>query len=259
MNQERAWADRSILVTGAASGIGRAVCTLLIESGARVAAIDQDGSRLDELRAELGSELRPCVFDVTQVEAWDACVERYEREWGPVDGLVYAAGRLVPALLCDAALNRHALQAVFDVHVMGLWGAARAVGRRMKQRGRGAIVAVTSNAGRTPRLNMGAYPASKAAADMLVQCLALELGPSGIRVNAVAPGSTDTPLLGDLLAGRGESSLVRGDLASFRTGIPLGRIAAPLDVAYAVQFLLSERARHITAHILRVDGGATWS
>ncbi|MGH3239893.1 MAG: SDR family oxidoreductase, partial [Spirillospora sp.] len=106
--------------------------------------------------------------------------------------------------------------------------------------------------GGVPRGGMAAYAASKAAAAHLTRCLGLEMAPHGVRCNIVSPGSTDTPMLRALGAG----DVIAGDAAAFRTGIPLGRIAAPADIAEAVLFLLSERARHITMHELYVDGGA---
>lgn len=94
---------------------------------------------------------------------------------------------------------------------------------------------------------------------MLARCFALELAQFGIRSNALSPGSTDTPMLRDLLGDNEPASAVRGDPANYRTGIPLGCVGQPLDVARAAAFLLSSAARHITGHDLRIDGGATWS
>jgi 2,3-dihydro-2,3-dihydroxybenzoate dehydrogenase len=128
----------------------------------------------------------------------------------------------------------------------------------MVPRRSGAVVTVTSNAAGTARADMAAYAASKAAAAMFTKCLGLEVAGFGIRCNVVAPGSTDTPMLTSMWRDpSGRTRTVRGDPGTFRVGIPLGRVASPDDVAEAVAFLLSDRARHITMHDLTVDGGAT--
>ena len=258
MNQEREQPMR-VVVTGAASGIGRALCELLVKDGIHVIAVDTNQVGLSTLSEGLGESLSPVRFDVTDVHGWEQRVATWEGRWGPIDGLVCAAGRLSPGRLCDPQLTPAEFRLAFELHATALWAGARAVGSKMRVRGHGSIVAITSNAGSTPRLGMGSYPPSKAAAQMLVRCLALELGPSGVRVNGVAPGSTDTPMLREMLEERGVESLIAGDLATFRSGIPLGRIATPTDVAHAVKFLLGDHARHISGTLLTVDGGATWS
>ena len=121
-----------------------------------------------------------------------------------------------------------------------------------------ALVIVGSNAGGIPRHGMGPYAASKAAAAMLARCLGLELAPHGIRCNIVAPGSTLTPMQTGMWADdQGAARVIAGDPASFRTGIPLGKLATPQDIAHAAMFLLSDQAGHVTMADLYVDGGAT--
>ena len=128
----------------------------------------------------------------------------------------------------------------------------------MRDRGRGAIVAIGSNAANTPRLNMTGYCASKAALTALIKGLGLELAAYGIRCNLVAPGSTDTQMQRQLWHDdSGEALAVQGNLDSYRLGIPLRRIASPDDIAGVVLFLLSEQSCHITMESVLVDGGAT--
>jgi 2,3-dihydro-2,3-dihydroxybenzoate dehydrogenase len=135
---------------------------------------------------------------------------------------------------------------------------ARALARRMKERRRGALVTVSSNAAGIPRHAMAAYAASKAAATMFTRCLGLELAPFGIRCNIVAPGSTLTPMQTGMWADEsGAEKVIAGSLETFKAGIPLGKLATPQEVAEAVVFLLSDRAGHITMSDLYVDGGAT--
>lgn len=127
----------------------------------------------------------------------------------------------------------------FAVNTTGIFNVSRSVARVMVPRRNGAIVTVGSNA------------ASKAAATHFTRCLGLELAEFGIRCNIISPGSTDTPMQRSLWTDESaREAILQGSLKSFRTGIPLGRMASP-------EFLLSEQARHITMHDLRVDGGAT--
>jgi 2,3-dihydro-2,3-dihydroxybenzoate dehydrogenase len=251
---------RTVLVTGAAQGIGEAVARQLIAEGAFIYALDVDAGRLASLAAELNRERRwieALTVDIGHPEAVEQTVERIEHE-RPIDGLVNGAGVLFPRAFDE--LTPQLWEDTFRVNVSGTFHVSQSVARRMMRRGQGAIVTIASNAGGTPRMNMSAYCASKAAAVMLTKCMGLELGRHGIRCNVVSPGSTNTAMLRSMLgdADAGSRALVDGDPAAYRTGIPLGRIAEPEDVATAVAFLLSTEARHISLHDLVVDGGATF-
>ncbi|WP_347303307.1 2,3-dihydro-2,3-dihydroxybenzoate dehydrogenase [Croceibacterium sp. TMG7-5b_MA50] len=237
---------RIALVTGAAGGIGAAVVAALRAEGVRVMATDR--------AAPAGPD--SAALDVTDSAAVDTLVARVEREWGPVTLGVSVAGVLstVPvAELTDAEWRR-----VFAVNADGVMHLGRALARVMQPRGSGSIVTVGSNAAGIPRQNMTAYAASKAAAAMFTRCLGLELAPHGIRCNHLAPGSTLTPMQTGMWADEdGAARVIAGSLPAFKSGIPLGKLATPEDIADAVLFLLSERAGHITMADLYVDGGAT--
>lgn len=257
MNQHPA---PTALVTGAAQGIGAAVARGLLDRGTTVVAVDRAAGPLAEtcdVWASQGLPVIPVVADVTDPAACEAAVERAERA-GPLERLANCAGVLRTGAVLD--LDEADWHETFAVNVTGVLSMSRAAAARMVPRRRGAIVTVGSNAASTPRMGMGAYAASKAAAAMLTRCLGLELAEHSIRCNVVSPGSTDTPMQrafwedGD---GAGPQGVLAGDLSRHRLGIPLGRIAEPEDVAAAVLFLLSDAARHITLHDLRVDGGAT--
>ncbi|RAJ58981.1 2,3-dihydro-2,3-dihydroxybenzoate dehydrogenase [Streptomyces sp. Amel2xB2] len=248
---------RTALVTGAGNGIGRAVAVALVAHGARVAAVDRDADALKSLEEECGSAaVLPHVADVADSAAVEEVVGRTERESGPVELLVNVAGVLTTAPVTefdDADWER-----IFAVNAGGVFRTSRAVARRMVARGGGSIVTVASNAGGVPRTGMAAYAASKAAAAHFTKCLGLEVGRFGVRCNVVSPGSTDTAMQRRLWDGEEPpAAVLQGDPDTYRTGIPLGRIADPRDVADAVLFLLSDRARQITLHDLYVDGGAT--
>ncbi|MGW0120774.1 2,3-dihydro-2,3-dihydroxybenzoate dehydrogenase [Streptomyces sp. NPDC003327] len=254
------------LVTGAAGGIGAEIARALYARGVSVGLVDRDRAALDALATELkggadggpGAAARLLVLPADVSSAADVAdvVETAERELGPVDRLVNAAGILRPGSVHDLAdADWHDTLAV---NATGVFLVSRAVSARMKERRRGAIVTVASNCARTARTDMAAYAASKAAAQAFTKCLGLELAGHGIRCNVVAPGSTDTPMLTSLWSGDGaEAASIEGVAKAFRVGIPTGRLARPSDVAQAVLFLLSDAAAHITLQDLTVDGGAT--
>ncbi|GIM89175.1 2,3-dihydro-2,3-dihydroxybenzoate dehydrogenase [Paractinoplanes toevensis] len=236
------------LVTGAGQGIGHAVAMAFAAGGYRVAAIDLDAKcEHDGITAY--------AADVTDPRRVEEVVDTVERDLGPIEVLANVAGILRTGTVADFSDQDWA--DTFAVNAGGVFHASRAVARRMTERRRGAIVTVSSNAAGIPRAGMAAYAASKAAATLFTKSLGLELAPYGIRCNVVAPGSTDTPMQRQLWTSDGPSAVIAGDSSAFRTGIPLGRIAEPEDIADAVLFLASDRARHITMHDLYVDGGAT--
>lgn len=251
------FASRTAVVSGGGRGIGRAVVDGLLREGARVVVLDLEPSPAEAPFAPEDSErLRLERVDMADATAVDAAVARAEEAWGAIDYGVSVAGVLAMGPVVDTP--DEAWQRTFDVNATGVFNLLRALARRMAPRRRGSLVTVGSNAAGVPRQGMAAYAASKAAAAMFTRCLGLELAPLGIRCNIVAPGSTRTPMQEAMwTTGTGEQQVIRGSLESFRTGIPLGRIAEPADVAEAVLFLLSDRARHITMADIYVDGGAT--
>ncbi|MEU6374875.1 2,3-dihydro-2,3-dihydroxybenzoate dehydrogenase [Streptomyces sp. NPDC046909] len=262
---------RLALVTGASRGIGRAVVATLVAQGARVVATDieapaernggthhaLDVTGTGPLTVRDGVTSR--ALDVTDATAVDTLVDEVEDTLGPLDIAVNVAGVLRPAHVVD--LTDKDWAATFAVNTTGVFHVSRTVARRMAERGHGSIVTVASNAAGIPRTGMAAYAASKAAAVMFTKCLGLEVAASGVRCNTVSPGSTLTDMQRALWTSDDEESAARrvieGDASTYRTGIPLGRIADPADIADAVAFLVSDRARHITMHDLYVDGGAT--
>jgi 2,3-dihydro-2,3-dihydroxybenzoate dehydrogenase len=246
--------DQAAFVTGAAGGIGQALIAGLRASGARVFATDRAEALPADRGADQGVIWHP--LDVRDGAAVAAAIAAAEAAFGPVSLGVHAAGVLSNLSVLDTSDEEW--QRVVDINAGGTFRVTRALGRGMAARGRGAIVVIGSNAGGIPRQNMGSYAASKAAAAMLVRCLGLELGQQGVRCNLVAPGSTLTPMqTGMWHDDQGAARVIAGDAASFRTGIPLGKLATPEDIAQAAMFLLSDQAGHITMADLYVDGGAT--
>ncbi|GAB3174212.1 2,3-dihydro-2,3-dihydroxybenzoate dehydrogenase [Myceligenerans halotolerans] len=248
------------LVTGAAGGIGGAVARRLAEQGAKVAAVDRDGDRLRDVTAKLaadGIDVSPFTADVSRRDAVARLVDTVETRFGAVEYLVNAAGVLRPGTVRD--IGPADVRETLAVNTEGVLYLSQDVAARMAGRRRGAIVTVASNAAETPRVGMGIYGASKAAAAMITKSLGLEVARHGVRCNVVAPGSTDTPMLRALWDDdeSGPERTVAGDPGSYKLGIPAGRVAQPENIADAVVFLLSDQASHIVLHTLTVDGGAT--
>ena len=245
------FSGRVVLLTGAAGGIGRATAKVLEARGARLVLTDCG------LASNSSAQIWQRPLDVRDPQAVDALIAEVEGDFGPISHLAHLAGVMVTNDL--TAMTDDEWRRLFAVNCDGVFHVCSRIGARMKQRRAGSIVIVASNAAGVPRAaGMGAYAASKAAAAMLARCLGLELAPYGVRCNIVAPGSTRTPMLTGMWHDDGaEARVIAGDPASFRTGIPLGKIGTPEDVAEAIAFLLSDKAGHITMADLYVDGGAT--
>ncbi len=251
---------RIAVVVGAAGGIGGAVAAVLAGHGAIVAAADtvcaNTAATDAEARDTEAADTRRYTLDIRDADQVARTVARVEDELGPIDILVNVAGILRTGPVHTFAVPDW--DDLFAVNARGVFLTSREVARRMIPRRRGVIVTVSSNAAGVPRAGMAGYAASKAAATAFTKSLGLELARYGIRCNVVAPGSTDTTMQRALWSGpEGAAAVIAGDPAAFRTGIPLGRLAEPADIADAVLFLASDRARHITMHDLYVDGGAT--
>jgi 2,3-dihydro-2,3-dihydroxybenzoate dehydrogenase len=246
------------IVTGAAGGIGSAVARTLAWQGAPVAVVDLDGAGVDREVAALraaGGTARGYVVDVRDAGAVEGAVKLIEEELGPVGVLANVAGILRTGPVTQS--SDADWYEVFAVNLHGVVHWCRAVARRMVPRRAGCIVTVGSNAAGVPRMDMAAYASSKAAVAHFMRCLGLEVAGYGIRCNVVAPGSTDTPMQRSMwTVESGAAEVLRGSLTRYKVGIPLGRLAEPADIADAVAFLASDRARHITMQELYVDGGA---
>ncbi|WP_376874476.1 SDR family oxidoreductase [Albirhodobacter sp. R86504] len=250
---------RHVFVTGAAGGIGQAIVAELCAAGARVTATDTPAA----IAAAQNTGAIPRndatvwrALDLCDGEAVTRCVAQACADLGAITLGAHAAGVL--SLTPVAKMTEADWARVMDVNAGGTFRIGKALGETIAQAGGGALVVVSSNAAAIPRMNMAAYAASKAAATMFTRCLGLELAPRNVRCNIVAPGSTMTPMQTGMWAdGTGGAAVIQGDLAQHRTGIPLGKIATPTEVAQACLFLLSDQASHITMADLFVDGGAT--
>lgn len=250
---------RSVLITGAASGIGRAIALRLAGGGASLALLDRDEEALGTVAKEASTEGADAVLahgaDVSSRREVAQALTVVTDAFGRLDGLVCSAGILRPGGLSD--VTDREWQQHLAVNAGGVLHCLQESAPLLTDGG--AVVVVGSNAARVPRTGMLAYSASKAAASALTRAAGLELAERGIRCNVVEPGSTDTPMQRDLWddADAGRRAALEGDPSAHRLGIPLGRLADPDDVAAMVCFLLSPEARHVTLQQIYVDGGAS--
>lgn len=242
--------NRTVLVTGAGAGIGRAIAIAFVKAGARVMANDIARANVEEtaalLRAVAADHIATYVADVRVKSEVEAMVEETKRRFGPVDILVNNAGICPSSLVSEMPVEEW--DAVIATNLRGPFLVCQAIALQMIECGkRGKIVNITSAAYKSARRGAAHYCCSKAALEMFTKVLALELGEYHINVNAVAPGLTD---VGPHLA----ASQQYKDLIV--KSIPWGRMARPDEIARAVLFLASAESEYITGETLLVDGGS---
>jgi NAD(P)-dependent dehydrogenase (short-subunit alcohol dehydrogenase family) len=236
---------RAAVVTGAARGIGEAVAERLAAEGARVLLTDI-APEVAETAARLGQ--RHLVANIAEADAVEALFEAADRELGPLDILVNNAGVIGRATrLPDLSLAE--FQRVMDINLNAALLTTQAAARRMTPRRSGAIVNLASVAAVMAGGDQIPYAVSKAAVKQLTAMTALSLAPYGVRVNAVGPGPTETPMMAAVTGGRDEGR------ARVLSRIPLGRLAQPAEIAAIVAFLASDEASYLTGQTLFADGG----
>jgi 2,3-dihydro-2,3-dihydroxybenzoate dehydrogenase len=248
---------KGALVVGAARGIGASCARVFAELGATVCLSDVEVEKVERVRVQLA---RPETHSAHAADVSDeASVDKLIRDavaaLGQLDIVVCTAGVLFPAPFLDQTLAEW--DRTFAVNARGAFLVAQRGARQMVEQGKGGrIVLYASIVGTSVvRRNNVAYCASKAAVAQAVRAMALELGPHGITVNAISPGSTETEMLVSTQAAGDIESVIHGDASQWRLGIPLGRLAQPEDQARATAFLVSDAARHITGQELAIDGG----
>ena len=246
---------RSVLITGACGDIGRALAAAFAGGGvAQLALCDlREIAAGDEVFAglrERGATVLYRAVDVTDAGAVAAFAEEAGLAFGGIDICVANAGIVERGALVD--LSPDAWRRTLDVNLTGSFLTAQAAARVMRQSGRGGhIVFISSWVQDVPREGIGAYCASKSGLKMLAKCLALELGPEGIRVNLVAPGFVDAGLTGQNLKRNPELR------QRMEATIPLGRLASADELAKIVRLLCADEANYVTGATLLVDGGSS--
>ena len=243
--------NKVCVVTGAGSGIGRAIATLLAAQGARVAVLERNAAAgqatVDALVAGGGQALA-VVCDVADEASVAAAAERCAAAFGPCDVLINNAGVLGAGGLDELTLAQW--NGLLAVNLTGAFLCAQAFGRQMRGQGGGAMVHLASIAASHAAANGGAYSVAKAGVAMLSRQLAIEWGVHGIRSNTVNPGMTLTPMT--------QAAYERpGTVERRNQTIPAGRIGRPEDIAEAVLFLASPRSAYMTGAEITVDGGFT--
>jgi glucose 1-dehydrogenase len=239
--------ERVVVVTGAASGMGRATALRLAEAGARVVGVDVDSDGIARTAAESGGEVRAEVADVSDRAAVDDVVARAATDFGRLDGMVANAGIGLGTGFLET--TEEELDRVLAVNLKGVFFCGQAAARAMIAAGNGgSIVNVASTYAEITAPERAAYSASKGAVRMLTKAMALDLAPHGITVNAVGPGWIRTGMnpLDDPVRVR-----------ELEDTIPIGRIGTPGEVAGVICFLLSADAAYMTGTTTFVDGGET--
>jgi len=242
-----------VLVTGAASGIGRATAQRLAADGAAVAAVDRaaDGAaETAQLVDEAGGRAIACTTDVSREDDVVAAVDQAVGAFGGLSGVVTCAGIFDPGDLrpaADVALDDYLR--VIGVNLTGTFLAIKYALPHLVAR-HGAVVTIASTAAIRGHGQGPAYTASKGGVAALTRLLAVQYGPEGVRANCICPGGVDTPMT----AGAFTTPEAQ---ARFRRLVPLQRVAQPEQIASTVAFLLSDDASHVTGQTLTVDGGST--
>lgn len=244
--------DRVAVVTGAASGMGRAIAGHLAARGARVALLDRDGPailRAAEELGETGARVVGVEADVTERAAVDAALDKARAELGPIAIVITAAG--LDAFERFADITAASWERLLAVNLTGTFHCLQAAVPDMLAAGWGRMVTVASSSAQSGAPRMAHYVASKAGVIGLTRALALEYARKGITVNCVSPGMIDTPMLRRASAG--------GDIGALEKtasqAVPVGRAGTPEEIAATCGFLCSDEAAFITGQVVAVNGG----
>jgi len=241
-------AGRTALITGAGSGLGFAMAKCMVISGARVILVGRRHDVLGTAATDIGSGAHPEVFDVTEIDKIPAFIARMEQQVGGIDILVNNAG-----IHCKKPVEETTyddFNEVLGTHLVSSFALSKAVVPGMKQRGRGSILFISSVAAFLGLPSVVAYSAAKAGMTGMMRSMASELGGAGIRVNAIAPGFIETPMLRKAIDG----DQPRRDKILGRT--PTHTFGDPEDIGWAATYLASDAAKFVNGQVLVVDGGA---
>lgn len=235
------------IVTGSAGGIGRKIVEMLLEAGAKIVAEDRD-ARVKELES-LSVDIISVQGQVADMKTAQYAVNLAKEKFGGIDILINNAGRSFPKAFLD--IKEEEWDSIMADNVKGMFLHAQAAVPEMIGRGSGVIVNTSSISGLVGLPNLVAYCTSKGAVNQFTRSLALELAPHNIRVNAVAPGVIETPIL-DKLAPNGRQSLIDAGAKE-----PIGRAGQPEEIASIILFLSSSASSFMTGTIVEADGGYT--
>ena len=235
------------LITGGGTGLGLAMTEAFIQAGARVVITGRREEVLKEACQKVSGKADYIVNDVTDLDSLPSMVEEIENNYGPIDILVNNAGVNMKKPVFD--VTDEEFERIIRTNLTGLFSLTREVGKKMAERGQGSVIMITSMAALYGIPKVSAYTASKAAVLGMTRSLATDLSPKGIRVNAIAPGFIDSPMLRKAFNDDPE----RERRVLERT--PLNTLGTPQDVASAAVFLASDASGFVTGVNLPVDGG----
>jgi len=243
---------KTAIVTGGASGIGKAIAALFCRQGAKIVVADLNGQGAADVAKEFGAERALGVqADVASEASVAAMVGQAVERFGQVDILLNCAG--IPQLATPIEEMKEAQwDRILNINVKSVFLTTKHVVPHMKRSGGGAIVNIGSVVAVRPKPGLNAYCASKGAVVVLSESLALELAPYNIRVNVINPGAAETPMLSGFL--KPGADLDQGKMA-FSSFIPLRRLVQPEDVAEAALYLASPLSKIVTGTVINVDGG----
>lgn len=250
-------AGKAIVITGAASGMGRAVAERAAADGASLLLVDRDADALEHVVAALGAAGDAC--DLVDVSNATRLVLRCVELHGAIDGLVNAAGIFQTRPLLD--ITPDDLDRIFAVNLRAVFFLQQAAGREMAARGGGSIVNFSSTAARVGRPHAAHYAASKAAVVAASRSAAVALAGAGVRVNSICPGMIDTPMAAAIRFERTEvfGTTPEAVQEHWESTIPLGRLGTSAEVAALVAFLLSDDASYVTGESIGATGGTDGS
>lgn len=261
MLQEFDISGRTVIVTGAARGIGRGIVEVLAEAGARVLVTALTDRYLAPFQDKMAADGRPIdilVADATNGEDWRRTVDTALGRWGRVDVLINNLGDAIPKPLVplpgsdsEDPMTEDEWRSIIDINLTQAFLGCRAVGEHFIERRSGKIINISGYAARKGMPNFLAYSTAKAGVVHLTQTLAQEWAPYGVTVNCIAPGSFPDPELAS-----GAEMKQRSDLA--KKNVPLGRVGHPREIGFLAVYLISEASDYMTGETIYIDGGASF-
>ncbi len=236
--------DKTIIITGASSGIGRATAIECSKLGAKLILLGRSEDRLKETLENLaGSEHKFYSGDLTIDDKITEIVSKIDN----IDGIVYSAGINDKSLI--KSLNREKIEKMYNTNIFSPMLFTKEILKQKKLNKEGSIVMISSISSNYATISNALYASSKGALESFIKVSALELSSRRIRVNGIRPGVIETPLL--------NSYTLKEELESFKSQFPLGRFGTPEEIAYGAIYLLSDAAKWITGTIFNIDGGVT--
>lgn len=241
--------DKVAIITGGGQGIGKATAVKFAQEGAKVVIAEMNEATAQEVASEItssGGQALAVQTNVTDMASVEAMVAKTVEWGGKIDALVNNAGITADSQLVK--MSEDQWDKVLTVNLKGVWICGQAVGKRMREQGSGSIINGSSISGLHGNFGQSNYTAAKGGMIAMSRTWAIELGPKGVRVNVVAPGWTDTPML---------ATVPEKVLEAVKQRTPLRRMGTPEDMANVYAFLASDQAAFITGQVIEVDGGLT--